>query len=74
MDGLDRGQADREREAEEVEVGIPVAAAAVPEDAEHETPPRFGMDRAVEEGAARQLFRSGGVVLRCRSSKTTGSG
>ena len=29
VDGLDGGQADRESEAEKVEVGIPVAAAAV---------------------------------------------
>ena len=56
VDGLDGRQAHRQGEAEEVEVGIVVAAAAVPEDAEGEAPPLLGMDRAVEEGAARQLL------------------
>ena len=56
VDGLERGQAHRQGEAEEVEVGVVVTAAAVPEDAEGEAAPLLGMDRAVEEGAARQLL------------------
>ena len=63
VDGLDRGQADRQGQAEEVEVGIPVAGVTAPEDAEGETPPSLGVDRAVEKGAARQLFRAGSAIL-----------
>ena len=63
MDGFDCLQADRQGEAEKAEVGIPVAAMAVAEDPEHESPPWLGMDRTVEEGAARQLFRAGGVFF-----------
>ena len=61
MDGLDRGQADRQGQAEEVEVWVVVAAMAVPEDAEGEAAPGLGMDRAVEEGAARQRSSSPAV-------------
>ena len=53
VDGLDRGQADRQGQAEEVEVGVVVTPATVAEDAEGKAPPRLGMDGAVEEGAAR---------------------
>ena len=52
VDGPDLGQSGGQGEAEEVQVGVPVAVAAVPEDPEDETPPLLGMDRAVEEGAA----------------------
>ena len=56
MDGLDRGQSDRQGQAVEIEVGVVVAAMAVAEDAEGEAPPGFGMNRAVEEGPAVELF------------------
>lgn len=54
MDGLNRGQADRQARAEGVEVGIVVAPVAVAEDPKGKAPPLLGMDRAFEEGAARQ--------------------
>ena len=56
MDGLDRRQPDRQGQAEEIEVGVVVAAMAVPEDAEGEAAPGLGMDRAVEEGTAFELL------------------
>ena len=59
MDALDRGQAERHGEAEEIEIGVVVAAMAVAEDAEGEAAPRLGMDRAVEEGPAVELFPAG---------------
>ena len=63
VDGLDRGQADGEGQAEETEVRVPVAGAAVAEDTEHEAAPWLRMDRTVEEGAARQIFQAGGVFF-----------
>ena len=59
MDALDRGQGERHGEAEEIEIGVVVAAMAVPEDAEGEAAPRLGMDRAVEEGPAVELLPAG---------------
>ena len=59
MDALDRGQGERHGEAEEIEIGVVVAAMAVPEDAEGEAAPRLGMDRAVKEGPAVELFPAG---------------
>ena len=59
--GLDAGQADRDRQAVEVDVGI-VQAEAVPavlEHAEHEAAPALGMERAVEEGAAFERLAAG---------------
>ena len=58
---FDRGQADRQGDPEDVEVGVVVAGMAVAEDAEGEAAPRLGMDGAVEEGAAGQRFLAGGV-------------
>ena len=52
MDGSHGGQPDRQGQAEEIEVGVVVAAIAVPEDAEGQAAPWLGVDRAVEEGAA----------------------
>ena len=59
--GLDAGQADRDREAVEVDVGIVQAEPrpAVLEHAEHETAPALGMERAVEEGAAFERLAAG---------------
>ena len=64
--GLDAGQADRHREAVEVDVGVVEAEArpAVLEHAEHEPPPALGVERAVEEGAAFELLSPGGGVRR----------
>ena len=59
MDALDRGQGERHGEAEEIEIGVVVAAMAVPEDAEGEAAPGLGMDRAVEEGPAVELLPAG---------------
>ena len=50
--GVDLGQAHRQGQAMEVDVGDAVARMAVLEDAEHEALPWFHMERAVEEGAA----------------------
>ena len=49
---VDLGQAHRQGQAVEVDVGNAVARMAVLEDAEHEAFPWFHMERAVEEGAA----------------------
>ena len=51
-DGLDRRQADGQREAVEVEVGPLEAAQRVVEDAEGDAAPALGMEGAVEEGLA----------------------
>ena len=56
VDGFDRRQPDRQGQAEEIEIGVVVAAAAVAEDAEGKTAPLLGMNRTVEEGAARQFL------------------
>ena len=50
--GVDLGQAHRQGQAMEVDVGDAVARMAVLEDAEHEALPWFHMERAIEEGAA----------------------
>ena len=71
--GLDRGQADRQRQAVEVEVGVVPAAAAVPEDAEGEAAPELAMDGAVEEGAARKL-RPGVTIARRAVVEDRGQG
>ena len=55
------GQADRDGEAVEVDVGV-VQAEAVPavlERAEDETGPALGVERAVEEGAAFEPLAAG---------------
>ena len=52
MNGLDHGHLDGHGQAEEVEVGLEVAARAVPVDAEDEAVPALGVDGAVEEGLA----------------------
>ena len=49
---VDLGQAHRQGQAMEVDVGDAVARMAVLEDAEHEAFPWFHMERAVEKGAA----------------------
>ena len=49
---VDLGQAHRQGQAMKVDVGDAVARMAVLEDAEHETLPWLGMERAIEEGAA----------------------
>ena len=50
--GVDLGQAHRQGQAMEVDVGDAVARMAVLEDPEHESFPWLGMERVVEEGAA----------------------
>ena len=50
--GVDLGQAHRQGQAMEVDVGDAVARMAVLEDPEHEALPWFHMERAIEEGAA----------------------
>ena len=50
--GVDLGQAHRQGQAVEVDVGDAVARMAVLEDPEHEALPWFHMERAIEEGAA----------------------
>ena len=73
MNGLDRGQADGHGQPGEVEVGLDVAAAAVPVDAEDEAVPALGMDGAVEEGLAfkRLAFERDRqrVVARCTGDR-----
>ena len=49
---VDLGQAHRQGQAVEVDVGDAVARMAVLEDPEHESFPWLGMERAVEKGAA----------------------
>ena len=56
MDGFHGGQPDRQRQAEEIEVGVVVAAIAIAEDAEGQAAPWLGVERAVEEGAAVELL------------------
>ena len=64
--GLDRRQADADRESVEVDVGVVEAEArpAVLEHAEHESPPALGMQRPVEEGAALDQLAFGRGVRR----------
>ena len=50
------GQGERHGEAEEIEIGVVVAAMAVLEDAEGEAAPGLGMDCAIEEGPAVELL------------------
>ena len=50
--GVDLGQAHRQGQAMEVDVGDAVARMPVLEDPEHEALPWFHMERAIEEGAA----------------------
>ena len=49
--GVDLGQAHRQGQAMEVDVGDAVARMPVLEDAEHEALPWFHMERAIEKGA-----------------------
>ena len=79
VDGVDGGELRVDREAVEIDVGVPEEGRVVGEDAEDDAVPLFGVDRPVEEGLALQSVavehdRDGAVQCRPAQGGSHGLG